>query len=56
MSANAKINNLLKSLRLLNDYNRERRLQVLAEECGEGFAAAVRKEFERQQREQGTKR
>lgn len=51
MAASAKIEKFLKSLRIVDDYNRELKLQALANQFGEGFAAAVRREFERQQQE-----
>lgn len=51
MAASATIENFLKSLRIVDDYNRELKLHALADQFGKGFAAAVRKEFERQQQE-----
>ncbi|MFZ5739623.1 MAG: hypothetical protein ACOY6K_22375 [Pseudomonadota bacterium] len=50
-STTAKLAEQLKWLHNLADVSREAHFEKLARTYGEGFAAAVRKEFEKQQQE-----
>lgn len=49
-SANERMQKLLKELKPLNDYERHQRIVTLADQYGSGFAWAVKKEFEKQQK------
>lgn len=50
-STTAQLAQQLKWLHSLTDVSREEHFQKLTEAYGEGFAAAVRREFERQRQE-----